>query len=264
MSKRNSLILLIITGLLILSSCSFKSTRSVNINVNGENIVDAKAGFDTEDPNLFSFDVNTSEYARTNFGSQNGEPLSWFIVDDDDDYQLLFSEKVIDVVLFDQKESVKDFTESSLCDYLNSDFVNITFSNDEKEKLAFINDTDEYQVTLPSLNNLLDLYGKMNYIKDGYYNDADFFEANTKIIAKPTEIAINNDIDPFDNNTFAEIIQQDVDARYDFANGHVPYWVLNVDEKTGFPHYITSTGYVGLIEANTPYIGIRPIVRIKK
>ena len=247
-----------------LTACSMKSSRSVNININGENIIDAKAEFDTDNPNLITTDINTSQYSRIEFGKQNGKAINWYIVAADDDHYILLSEKVLDVKYYDDKEKVTGFTESTLYDYLNSDFINETFTNEEREKMVFVNDVDTVLVTLPSTNNLLDLYGKMNYVKDGFYNDKSFFEANDKIIAKPTDVAIYNEIDPFDNEVFAEILQTEVDKRYDFANGYVPYWLLNIDDETGFPLFVTSTGYVGVTEANTGYIGIRPLIRIEK
>lgn len=218
----------------LLTACSVKTTKSANANANME------------------------------FGHQNGKSLYWHIVGDDGDHYILLSEKVLDVKNYDDKENVSEFTGSTLYEYLNSDFINSTFSNDERDKLVFISGEGSALVTLPSTNNLLDLYGSMNYVKDGYYNSKDYFAANDKIIAKPTDLAIYNEIDPFDNEVFAEILQTDVDTRYNFANGNVPYWLLNVDKETGYPLYVTPTGYVGKTEANTGYIGIRPMIRIKK
>lgn len=255
---------LLLIASLMLAACQVSSTRKVSLNVNGENVIDAKSGFDTSDPNLITLDVNTSQYSRIDFGTQSGKPISWYIVDDDDNYYVLLSEKVLDVKKFDDKEKVASYMESTLYDYLNTDFINSTFSKEEREKLVFVNDTDNCMVTLPSIDNLLDLYGKMNYVKDGYYGAKDYFEANKDIIAKPTQVAIDNDIDVFDNKVFAEILQTDVDERYEFANGSVAYWILNVDEDTGYSLNVTATGYVAFNDANTDYIGIRPIIRIKQ
>ena len=264
MQKLFKSISLLVLVSFVLAACQVSSSSKVSVNVNGENVIDAKSGFDTEDPNLFSVDVNTSKYSRIDFGSQNGKPISWYIVGDDDEHQVLMSEKVLDVQKFDVKEKVASYVESTLYDYLNTDFVNSTFSKDEREKMVFVNDKDNCLVTLPSIDNLLDLYGDMNYVKDGYYGAKDFFAANKDIVAKPTQVAIDNDIDVFDNKVFAEILQTDVDERYEFANGSVPYWILNVDDETGYSLNVTSTGYVALNDANTNYIGIRVIIRIKK
>lgn len=264
MKEYKRLLVLGILSAMIMSSCTVTSTSKVNVNVNGENIVDAKSDFDTSNPNLFSVDVNTSKYSRMDFGTQSGRPISWYIVGDDDGHLVLMSEKVLDVKEYDTKEKVSNYVESSLYDYLNTDFLNSIFSKEERERIVFVNDKDSCMVTLPSLNNLLELYGDMNYVKNGYYNDKDYFEANKDIIAKPTQVAIDNDIDVYDNEVFAEILQTTVDKRYEFANGSVPYWILDIDEDTGYSLNVTSTGYVELNDANTGYIGIRPIIRIKE
>ena len=246
-----------------ISACTVSSSREVNVEVNGKNIIDAKTGFDTSDPNLFDFDLNTSDYKKMNFGKQGNTPVSWFVVYDDGDHYVLFSEKVLDVKLYNNTNEKTDWGDTTLYDYLNSDFVNEYFSKEEIERMVFTNDKDDSIVTMASTDNLIDLYGDIYYAIAGYYGDENYFAANEKIIAMPMEAAINNDIYPFNNDDFAEIVQKDVDKRYEFANGSVPYWLLNQDED-GNPYSVTGTGYISIEEATQGYIGIRPIIRIKK
>ena len=115
---------------------------------------------------------------------------------------------------------------------------------------------------MTSTDNLIDLYGDIYYALEGYYGSEEYFAPNEKILAKPMEAAINNDIYPFNNEEFAEIVRKDVDKRYEFANGSVPYWLLNQDED-GNAYAVTSTGYISIEEPTQGYIGIRPIIRIK-
>ena len=245
------------------SACTVSSSREVNVEVNGKNIIDAKTGFDTSDPNLFDFDLNTSDYKKMNFGKQGNTPVSWFVVYDDGEHYVLFSEKVLDVKLYNNTNEKTDWGDTTLYDYLNSDFVNEYFSKEEVERMVFTNDKDDSLVTMASTDNLIDLYGDIYYAIAGYYGDENYFAANKKIIAMPMEAAINNDIYPFNNDDFAEIVQKDVDKRYEFANGAVPYWLLNQDED-GNPYSVTGTGYISIEEPTQGYIGIRPIIRIKK
>ena len=205
---------------------------------------------------------DTSSLKTINFGKQNGEDVKWIIILDDDSQQILLSEKVLDVKLYNENEETVSWENSTLYDYLNTDFINEYFSKNEIEKMIFINDTSNSLVTLPTTNNLLDLYGDIHYMKDGFYGDKDFFAPNDKILAYPANNAINNDIDPFDNEIFSEYLRTEVDKRYEFANGAVPYWLLNQNDD-GAPLYVTSTGYISSTEPNTGYIGIRPIIRLK-
>ena len=133
--------LICITLLLtILTSCTVSSTSKVNVNVNGKNVIDAKTGFDTSDPNLFSFDLNTSDYRKMNFGKQNGKPVSWFVVYDDGSHYVLLSEKVLDVKYYNSTNAKTDWDKTTLYEYLNTDFVNEYFSADERNQMVFTND----------------------------------------------------------------------------------------------------------------------------
>ena len=263
MKTYNKLLTLCILSAMFMSSCAVTSTSKVNVNVNGENVFDAKAGFDASDPNLFGFDLNTSSYVKMDFGKQNGKPVSWYVVYDDGEHLLLFSEQVLDVKLYNSTNAKTEWGNTTLYDYLNSDFINEYFSEEERNRMVFTNDVDDCLVTMASTDNLIDLYGDIYYALDGYYGDEEYFIPNKKIIAKPAEAAINNDIYPFNNEEFAEIVQKDVDKRYEFANGSVPYWLLNQTDD-GLAYIVTSTGYISEVEPTVGYIGIRPIIRLKK
>ena len=256
--------LLLATIIIFTSACSYKEENSVKINVNGENIVDAKTTFDTDSDKPLNVEVNNGGFAKIDFGHQNGKSVTWLVISENDNSQILLSEKVLDVKKYNEKEERLAWDKTTLYEYLNSDFVNEYFTKEEKEKMTFTNDVDNDFITMLSINNLLDLYGDMNYVKDGYYGDKDFFAANQEIVAKPADLAIYNEIDVFDNDTMAQIMRTDIDKRYDFANGCVGYWILNQPDDAPNAFFVTSTGYIGNAPVNTDYIGIRPIIRVKK
>ena len=262
--KKLLLVLSAIIFAIITSACSVKTESKVNFEANGTNIIDAKAEFDTENPDLVSASVNTSKYRTIDFGKLDGRPVSWYVIAEDDEYALLLSEKIIDTMPFNTSNVKIEWTKSSLYDYLNTDFINECFTNDEQKKIAFVNNNDETKVTMLSLNNLIDLYGKIYYLSDEFYGVKDYFEANRDIIAKPSQRAIKNDIDIFENSTFAEIMGQDIDKRYDFANGHSAYWVINTAEDSNDVYLVTATGYIDYLEPDREYIGFRPVIRMNK
>lgn len=246
-------------------ACSFKSERNVNVEVNGTNVLDAKAGIDTENPDLVSASINTSKFRTINFGKQDGSPISWYVISDDDDgYQLLVTEKIIDTIQFNTEDVKVEWSNSTLYDYLNSDFINECFSSEEQSKIVYVNDIDDAKVTMLSLNNLIDLYGRIFYIPDEFYGVKDYFEANKDIIAKPNEKAIKNSIEIYENATYAELNGTEIDNRYDFANGHSPYWLINTADDTSDVFLVDPTGYITYLEPNRNYIGVRPVIRIKK
>ena len=255
--------ILLVFCMLLTSSCSFKREEKVQINVNGENVIDAKSSFDTDAEKPLDVEVKTGGLAKIDFGHQNDKAVTWLVIYEDDDTKILLSDKILDVKKYNEKEEILDWDKTSLYDYLNTDFVNEYFTKEEKDQMVFTNDVDNDLVTMLSINNLLDLYGDMNYVQDGYYGDKDFFAANKDIVAKPAELALYNEIDVFDNDTMSKIMNTELDTRYDFANGCAGYWMLNqVDE---FPNafFVTATGYIGNAPVDTDYIGIRPIIRVK-
>ena len=255
---------LTILCIFLITACSYKSESKVQVNVNGENVIDAKSTFDTDADKPLDVELNAGGFAKIDFGHQNDKAVTWLVIFEDDDTKILLSEKILDVKKYNEKEEKLDWGKTSLYEYLNSDFVNENFSKEEKDKMTFTNDVDNDLVTMLSINNLLDLFGDMNYVKDGYYGNKDFFAANKSIVAKPEELALYNEIDVFDNDTMAEIMKTDIDSRYDFANGCAGYWILNQVDDVANAFFVTPTGYIGNTPVNTDYIGIRPIIRIKK
>ena len=266
MSKFYRNIFLILQFTLIATACAVKTENSVNVSINGENVIDSKTTSDTDNQDLYSFNLNNSELKKINFGHQNDKDVFWFIIyeNDENGTYVLLSEKVLDVAPYNEKNVDIKWGDTTLHEYLNTDFLNEYFSKEELNRLVFTNDEDGDYVTMLSINNILDFFGDTNYAIDGYYNDEDYFCPNAKIIAGAADNAIYNDIDQFDNEVFAEYLRTTVDERYNFANGAVPYWLLNQNEY-GNPFYVTSTGYIDYIDdKDQGYIGFRPVIVIKK
>ena len=204
---------------------------------------------------------------KIDFGKQDGKGISWTVIYEDKKSMILFADEILDARAYDSRLGLNvSFEESELYDYLNTDFINTYFSADERAKLFFINSYDDTLVTLISLSNFKDMnIGDVTAIKDDYYNNEDYFAANKNIITKATATALYNDIEVFDNETYVEIMREPkVDARYDFANGYSPYWILDKDDNTGMVWTVTPTGYIEEREKDILYVGVRPVIRIKK
>lgn len=257
------LCVLLVLCIFLITACSYKSESKIQVNVNEENVVDAKTTFDTNSNKPLDVEISTGGFAKVDFGRQNGKPVTWLVISEDDEGKILLSENILDVKKYNEKYEKIDWDKTTLYEYLNSDFVNEYFSKEERDQMIFTNDVDNDLVTMLSINNLLDLYGDMNYMKDGYYGDPNFFEANKNIVAKPEELAIYNEIDVFDNETMAQIMRTDIDNRYDFANGCAGYWILNQVDDTPNAFLVSATGYIDNMPIDTDYIGIRPVIRIK-
>jgi hypothetical protein len=207
------------------------------------------------------------------FGTQDGKPIVWQIISEDYRERILLSESILDTMPYNETNDTADWKESTLFDYLNSDFVNEHFDEKERETLLPVNDDEEDPgvVTMLSISNLIDLYGDIYYADGTFYNNTDEFNANAGMVAKPLDRALHNDIEIFDNEVFAGLVGNGkFDERFNFANGNSPYWVLDkVDnEEKGiegnFVYYVMPMGYIDYMEPSRLYIGIRPVIRIKR
>lgn len=262
MNKKILFLFSMILIILNLFSCNHNNEEVVNINK--VNVIDMKFGIDTNNKDLITLEVDTDKFKKFNFGNIDNNPIPWYVIYEDNESLFLLSEQIIDVKSYDAYEVARDFDKTTLHNFLNNEFLNTHFSVDEKNRLLYTNDIDTDFVTMPTLNNLIDLFGDINYIYDDYYNNLTYFEANKNIIAKPSAKAINNNIGIFNNNEYAKSIdEENKDNRYDFANGYSPYWLLNQTDD-GNVFFVTSTGYIGNTSANNGFIGVRPIIRIKK
>ena len=100
--------LLLAIFIVFTSACSYKEENSVKINVNGENIVDAKTTFDTNSDKPLNVEVNNGGFAKIDFGHQKDKPVTWLTIYEDDDTKVLLSEKILDVKKYNDKEAKID------------------------------------------------------------------------------------------------------------------------------------------------------------
>ncbi len=263
MLKKCLNIILVILMPIILSSC-LKTAELSKKNYSIDTITeDDRIKVDPDNPDRIAVNLDADFFDTVELGTLDGKPITWYIIISDDEHQILMSKYIIDTKPYNEENVKVEWSDSTLYDYLNSDFFNECFNKEEQEKILFINEEDDARVTMPSLNNLIDLYGEIFYMPNSYYGDPNSFDCNPLIIAKPTARATYNEIEVFDNETFAEIMQTDLDSRYNFANGAATYWVLDTDEESNDAYYVSATGFINHLPPNTMYIGFRPIIRIK-
>ena len=183
--KRTIAIFLIFAlSLFSLTSCSFNEEDRDDFETLGE-----------IDPELYK-DATTFKYNIIKFGKQNGEDITWYVVDAGKNYRLLLSEKVLDFVQYNNDMDV-NFEDSTLYNYLKNDFIKEHFSDEEANRLLMF--TDDTKVTIPTLDDLRLYFGEVNAAKSEYYGDEEFFKANKEMVAKPS---LSSDNDYLINNAF--------------------------------------------------------------
>ena len=264
MRKICKIISLLVVFTFIVTACSFSSEKSVSVSINGKNVVDAKVDVDTSAPKLINVDVNTTSFPRIQFGSYNGDAITWYIISEDDKSRILLSEKILGSLQYNSDSQPVEWQETTLHNYLNSRFVDECFTSEERSKMMTTNDEDDDIVTMPTLDNLVTLYGDIYYVEKNYYANDKYFEANEKIVAKPINDMLANNMDTFNNSLYSRLNEVDIDDRYSFAEGCGSYWVLDQDYDNAVAFYVTATGYIGNVGYDETDVGYRPIIRIKK
>ena len=207
-------------------------------------------------------DATTLKFNIVKFGKQQDEDITWYLVESYKDYRVLLSEKILDFKQYNDSGIDVNFEDSSIYRYMENDFLDEYFSNDEKKKL--LSYTDGLKVALPTLDNLREYFGEVSATKSGYYGDPDFFAANTEMVAKPAESSTNEALvdNVFDNHYYSTKNEVEMDTRYNFADGCQPYWIYDGNEL--YVNFVTATGYVARTNQDNQYIGFRPMIKVRK
>lgn len=71
-------------------------------------------------------------------GKYGGQPVEWMVLDVDNNKALLISKKILDIKPYNLDNSGVTWESCSLRRYLNTDFLETVFSNDEKKGIAKI------------------------------------------------------------------------------------------------------------------------------
>ena len=191
MKKILCLIIALILPIATLSAC-FTNDNNVEFDT-----------LDDRDDELYR-DATTFKFNIIKFGKQNDQDLTWYVVESYTDYRVLLSEKILDLIPYNDTDFDVNYEDSSLYRYIENDFVSQYFSKDEQKKL--LSYKDGTKATIPTLDNLREYFGEVNLAKSGYYGNEEYFKANKEMIAKPAESSANESLvnNVFDNLTFAK------------------------------------------------------------
>ncbi|MBR5973573.1 MAG: hypothetical protein IK020_00145 [Clostridiales bacterium] len=70
------------------------------------------------------------------FGNYGGRPFRWIIIDQDDDTYYLVSQYILDMRAYDENGQTADWESSSIRKWLNEDFYEQAFNQDEKARIV--------------------------------------------------------------------------------------------------------------------------------
>jgi hypothetical protein len=94
--------------------------------------------------------ITFGTYEQNNDGGEP-EPIEWIVVEDKENVLTLLSKNILDTCYYNEDDSDYSWENSVLRKFLNSDFYNTAFSEDEKTKIMPTENTDSYGATIDNV-----------------------------------------------------------------------------------------------------------------
>lgn len=183
---------------------------------------------------------------KVNYGNWNGETIEWEVLDVKDDKALLFATKVIEVRPYHDEWVNITWEECSLRKWLNGDFYDQAFSDEEKGKIetTTVVNNDNAEFKTPGGNDTQDKVFLLSAEEAEKYFDSD--EARVAVM---TDYLLENTVKI-----------SGLDERYYWLR--TPGWTSEQAMLVGFRGDISVRG-ANVFDGNAQSTGVRPAVWIK-
>ena len=211
--------------------------------------------------------------------SDGSEPIEWMILDENEDEITLISRYVLDYVQYNKEFKPVTWSGCFLRKWLNDDFYNSAFSEDEKNSLIQLeinddsydkyfeynegSDVADYVICL-SLNELMDAVEF-----DELYTTGTKYGCSHELFAEPTVYAISKAIP-----TWTITMDSLNDLDYELSESYVgmtlsPWWLRTAGYTTTDGKNaacIVDKGWIGVNCSiyNNSFSGVRPVICIRK
>lgn len=206
------------------------------------------------------------------------EPLKWVVIDKQNGKALIMTKDIIDYQLFSDSDDI-EWKDTRIRKWLNEDFINKAFSDDEKNKILDTKLNNNYKYSWSKLNSDSDTYEvykaedtidkvfllstdeiiKYFYNNNYNINIADSSCENKNLSTKPTSYASN-----IKDNNYGTISISTNEKKWNYGNSG---WALRSMSKLINNEYesgalgldeVMSSGRVGTSRVLNHYYGIRP------
>lgn len=175
--------------------------------------------------------------------SSKKDSLSWVVLKVEGNKALLLSLNLISAQPWDESGKNLRWDKSSIRQWLNEEFLNTAFSNEERKQIipTVLDNSDQHGYGTPSGENTTDNVFLLSV------NEFDSLVNNTQYkTASPTPLAKS-------------------EGAYTNEQGNSAWWLRSPGMTTESPSYLSSAGDLGTRahKANEKVIGIRPAIWIK-
>lgn len=179
------------------------------------------------------------ENTTITFGNYQGEKITWYVLEEKDGISFLFSVGILDSRPFNETPATWD--ESSIRSFLNGEFMNSAFTEEERENIL-----------LTSLDNGDDLGYKSKVGKnteDKVFllsaNESKEYLTQEMKVSSPTGYALK-------------------EGAYANSQGYAAWWLRSPGMNDASPAYYSSQGEIGTRShlGSETIIGTRPAIRV--
>ena len=256
-------------ALLGVNVVTFASVKLTKDNVMSIKIVsDYESSTSVEDLESFTFGT----YPKTKAGKV--EPIEWIVLERRNNMILALSKYIIDCKCYNHSFANCSWKDCVLRQWLNNDFYNKAFTDEEKQKIQPTKITNDYTINSKTYDLgttkdkifILDDDEVIEYF--GFEQEKEFGYQVGKIIATcGTEYAknvINHDQTLWIYDSENEETEKDKkDLKW--ANGNSPFWLRSQGEDGSHVMYVKSSGYLSIVGDKIDVIreGVRPAMWIK-
>ena len=86
--------------------------------------------------------VDIDNITTVTFGTFEDEPIVWDVLESEEDSQLLITHNVLTHKVYDSETAAMNWEDSELREWLNGEFYNTSFTEDEQSRIQTVNNTN--------------------------------------------------------------------------------------------------------------------------
>ena len=217
--------------------------------------------------------IKFGKYEQDNNLDNGKEDIEWIVLEKNENKFLLISKYILDKIQYDEGLGFNDWNNSTLRNWLNSNFYEETF--DEEEKAIIVRNNYPNYAIVYGASKLTKKNAYEGYSSDDLVSILGFHEAtkyfgnisdtygkeydNKKVVAKPTPYARRE--------VGQHKITIDIDKSNRWNKGCAPYWLRSLfavanGNETNCAAKIANDGTLTYHSFNEEYTGVRPMILI--
>lgn len=211
--------------------------------------------------------VKFGKYPQSDASGEKVEEIEWLVLKKENEKVLLVSKNVLDCQKYDMDGYKKSWTESSLRKWLNDNFYDIAFSDNEKKKIIESDNKNKIALGYEEFNDDIDSKDKVFLLsilelQTTFKNklNSDFL----RLCAKPTKYAMACKYDEKKNSL--KLTTENHEYLNKWAEGTCWYWLRDIVDSgnAGVINGNGSVGYTCGLEQNySGGAGVRPAIWVR-